>query len=373
MTHPALAIPFADLVSGLEAAVEARHVNRQISDDGLHIFSYSDSCTYDRAWTPVTRVARGLIIDPGAGRIVALPFPKFFNVGENADPLPALSFETFEKLDGSLIILFHYAGRWRTATRGSFQSEQAKWAEAELASHDLSALDPEVTYLAEAIYPQNRIVVHYEVEALFLLAANHRDGQELSYAELCEVSRQTGFNIARRFHYDNVAELLAQAKTLPPTEEGYVLRFENGHRVKIKGEEYMRIHRLVSHLTPLAVWESMMNGDDLEELRKQLPEEFWTDFDAIRATIEGQVSAIVEATAQEAAKVSALSDKDVGLRLQSFPANVRPFIFPYRKQHGELLSGRSRLALFRTIRPTGNRLDGYMPSYLLNRVMAETV
>ena len=43
--------------------------------------------------------------------------------------MPDLPFETMEKLDGSLIIIFHHNGRWRTATKGSFTSSQAQWAE----------------------------------------------------------------------------------------------------------------------------------------------------------------------------------------------------------------------------------------------------
>ena len=61
-------------------------------------------------------LARGVILDPEAKRVVASPFPKFFNVGEKADSIPNLPFETFEKLDGSLIILFYHKGEWRTSS-----------------------------------------------------------------------------------------------------------------------------------------------------------------------------------------------------------------------------------------------------------------
>ncbi|QEG30303.1 hypothetical protein GobsT_51080 [Gemmata obscuriglobus] len=66
-----------------------------------------------------------------------------------------------------------------------------------------------------------------------------------------------------------------------------------------------------------------------------------------------------------------LSDKDVGLKLDTFPAEVRRFIFPYRKAAGDLMCGRTRDLIFRSIRPDGNRLAGYTPSTAMNRVMDE--
>ncbi|MGL1080507.1 RNA ligase, partial [Vibrio parahaemolyticus] len=85
---------------------------------------------YDSAWDPVTTAARGLILDLEDRRIVATPFPKFFNAGERGEPIPDLPFIATEKLDGSLIIIFHHRGRWRTATKGAFASAQAQWAQA---------------------------------------------------------------------------------------------------------------------------------------------------------------------------------------------------------------------------------------------------
>jgi RNA ligase len=83
------------------------------------------------------------------------------------------------------------------------------------------------------------------------------------------------------------------------------------------------------------------------------------------------VDGIVTDTKALAQTLEGLSDKDVGLRLSEFPEHVRSLIFPYRKQGGDLLSGRTRQALFRSIRPTGNELDGYVPSYAMARVTDE--
>lgn len=126
--HPARRISFDALVNGLAEAKAARLVS-EAALGNLRIYCYSQSCVFDRQWNEITLLARGLILDVAERRVVATPFPKFFNLGERGDQsIPDLPFETFEKLDGSLIILFHHDGGWHTATKGSLASSQARWA-----------------------------------------------------------------------------------------------------------------------------------------------------------------------------------------------------------------------------------------------------
>jgi RNA ligase len=369
--HPARTMPFSELYDGLQQAIARKLVNEQRGDNGLRSYCYSRECTYERQWDDITVLARGLILDVTNGRVIATPFPKFFNVGERDQTVPALQFETFEKLDGSLIIIFFHAGEWRCATKGSFRSEQAAWARDWIARHDLSHLDKSATYLAEAIYPENRIVIHYDHEGLFLLAAYDGAGIELSYDALTGVAERLGWPLARRHHFESVADLIAHTGALPATEEGYVLRFENGLRLKVKGEEYRRIHALISRCTPLAMWEAMQAGDNLVAIRRDLPEEFWPDFDQIITALGDRIERILRRVEEEATKVASWSDKELGLKLSTYPDDVRPFLFPYRKNDGDLMRGRAKLALFRHVRPTANRLPGYTPSYAMNRVSAE--
>lgn len=173
-----------------------------------------------------------------------------------------------------------------------------------------------------------------------------------------------------RYTYHSFTELSLAAKSLPATEEGFVIRFEGGLRLKLKGDEYRRIHSLISRCTPLAMWEAMQAGDDMQSIRRDLPEEFWADFDQITGII-GSTAADIEAKVSEtAAVIAGWSDKEVGLALQSFPEDVRGLLFPYRKG-GNQLEGKAKQALFRLIRPTGNLLPGYQPSYSMNRITNE--
>ena len=149
-------MPFADLVEALKAARAARLVYEQAGPDGLRLYCYSSSCVYDGQWNDATLIARGLVLDVENQTVVATPFPKFFNALERGETIPDLPFEIFEKVDGSLIIIFWHAGEWRTATKGTFGSAQAQWAAERLKGCDLSALSRGTTYLAEAVYAEKQ-------------------------------------------------------------------------------------------------------------------------------------------------------------------------------------------------------------------------
>ncbi len=70
----------------------------------------------------------------------------------------------------------------------------------------------------------------------------------------------------------------------------------------------------------------------------------------------------------EAAKaVAHLSDKELGLTHATIDRRVQPYLFDYRKSGGKL-GPRSMATLYRNVRPTGNVLAGYTPSFAVNRV-----
>jgi RNA ligase len=314
-----------------------------------------------------------LIIDRAKREIVALPFPKFFNLGEMTE-LPDEPFEVFEKLDGSLIILFYHNGEWKTATKGSLASVQALWAKEFISKYDLIHLNQNYTYLCEAVGPQNRIVVPYKEPMLVLLACyNNLTGYELSHHYLRCLSQDIGWGVADNPVYNSLTDLVEHTKTLDKHQEGFVVRYNGGTRVKIKGEEYLRIHRLVSHVTPLSIWECMKNDDNLELFRKELPEEFWGDFDKIYSLLWFAVSDFVMRVTDLGHSTLGMTDKEVGLQLHTYPKDIRSLIFPYRKVKDILLDKKARRQVFDRVRPTGNHLPGYTPTSSMNALIEESL
>jgi hypothetical protein len=72
--HPARQMPYDDLMAGLERARALGFVHRRASAGGdLHLYVYTPRCVYEDGWDAFTRLARGLIIDEAARRLVATP------------------------------------------------------------------------------------------------------------------------------------------------------------------------------------------------------------------------------------------------------------------------------------------------------------
>lgn len=374
--HPARAIPFDDLVAQLTAAVASGHVSerRHPERNDLALYCYTNRCVYENAWTPVIEAARGLVIDHGTKRVVATPFPKFFNHGERNAAMPDEPFEVFDKLDGSLGIVFFddVASTWRVATKGSFTSAQAQWATERLATLNTASLEKGATYCFEIVYTANRIVVRYPWEGLALLAVYDADGREWPRCDVYHASVRLGSRVVNGYIYNTLDAMVLAARTFAADREGFVVRFASGYRLKVKGDEYLRVHRLVSRVTPLALWESMAAGDDLDAIRREIPEEFCGDFDVIRGALVSRFCAIVQATEEEHAERRDESDKIVGLAIASIPQPARQFIFARRK-HGAAWHTlpKYRSDICRVFRPTGNVLAGYSPSAAMHRFADE--
>ncbi len=86
----------------------------------LWLYNYSQKCQYEKCWNEITLQCRGLILDSDF-KIVARPFGKFFNLEEHTpDQIPALPFDVFDKMDGSLAITYWIDDIPHIATRGSY-------------------------------------------------------------------------------------------------------------------------------------------------------------------------------------------------------------------------------------------------------------
>jgi RNA ligase len=259
----------------------------------LTIWNYAEKVQYEGLWDEVTTSCRGLITD-NVGKIVVQPFKKFFNyeelVGKGVIPEKGDYVYVQEKMDGSLGILFNYDGEWIMATRGSFTSEQAVMGlEIVKEKYFLDSWMQEYAYLLEIIYPENRIVVNYGVEKVTFLSAvlngtykwNSTDDTELHWSTSLMIFKSNGIHesdvVKTEQHFKFSDELYKSLKEKNETnKEGFVLRFQPGNfRMKIKFEEYVRLHKIMTNLSTTAVWEVLSNGGNMDELLKDVPDEFY--------------------------------------------------------------------------------------------------
>ena len=289
----------------------------------LSIYNYSRTCQYGGLWDEITLACRGLVLD-NEGNVIAKPFPKFFNYEEHtAEEIPNELFDVYEKMDGSLGICFYYEreltyseryklwfngnyetgmeyceeivpnfddpyfhptpktkGEWHVATRGSFVSEQAVKGKELLGKYNFQKLHTDYTYLFEIIYKENRIVCDYDFEDVVLLGViNTKTGIEVNLhsdtedVRIQNIIRNIGLNVVTR--YNTFGEGFDELKReISNSKEGYVIRFRNGMRMKIKGDEYVRLHRILTNFSTTDIWELLRSGGDMNEFLERVPDEF---------------------------------------------------------------------------------------------------
>jgi RNA ligase len=305
----------------LAAFTEAGLITRRVHpSEPLAIYDYTPRASHSGTWTPETRLCRGLIADLD-GNIVARPFAKFFNLG--GEPLPLeRPFEVLEKMDGSLGILYPTRIGPAISTRGTFESDQARWATDHWRAHYGDVAVPDgVTYLFEIIYPDNRIVVDYGGFAgLVLLATiDTATGADLP------LPPTWGGPVVHR--YDGVGDLDGIRGLLNaggPNREGFVVRFsappgEPSVRVKAKFAEYLRLHRIVTGASAKTIWEHLANREPIDALLDRVPDDFasWVQATADRlltayTTVESQCRSSLAERPDADRKTVAAYFKDCG-------------------------------------------------------------
>jgi RNA ligase len=260
-----------DALMNFDSMISQGYISRKKHPEfDLYILNYTPKTQYERFWNEYTINCRGLIVD-SQGTIKARCFQKFFNYEEVVcdvhDRLErGLSFEIFEKIDGSLGILYWVEDKPFIATRGSFSSEQANMANEILKKYDCSYLDKSLTYLFEIIYPENKICVDYngKKELVFLSAFEIFSGKEVRPDVLFPVAEK----------YDSKLDFNNIYKLNLPNKEGFVVRFSDGFRFKIKFEDYKRLHNLIFSISSKSLWQMLRQNKEIDI--QDIPDELYS-------------------------------------------------------------------------------------------------
>jgi len=262
---------------GLQKFIDDKYitVHKHPTED-LYIYNYTAKAQYDKVWTEETMNCRGLILD-GSMNVVARPFKKFFNYEElKQEDIPKGKYRLFEKMDGSLGILYWIGDVPYLATRGSFTSDQAiKGTEMlrKMPEVFLNGLNRKFTYLFEIIYPQNRIVVDYggREELVLLAVIDNKTGKNAKVEDLQSVFKMPLLHGS----FPSWNEKSFTSVAIPDATEGFVIEWENGFRAKMKSAEYVRLHRLLTQCTARSIWDCLRRGDSTRELIERVPDEFY--------------------------------------------------------------------------------------------------
>ena len=291
-----------ELINGdlLDEMIAKKYVNvQELEGCGYKIYNYSKSCTLNHVWNDVTEVCRGIITDK-YDNIIARPFRKFYNYEEieQKNIIPNLPFKIYDKRDGSLGIMYWMEdGTPKIATRGSFVSDQAIFATKLLRErleknvngfgnlHDeiikfvtANACDSNnfelnkvrYTLLFEIIYPEDRHVVDYgNEESITLLAIKDNEtDDELPIDNLSPI-----FDIVKEYDVKDWKKIRDMYDG--DNAEGFVVKFSNNFRMKLKYEQWFRKNALMAGLSRRKVLEFIVNDDlkSLTNIVNQLNEE----------------------------------------------------------------------------------------------------
>lgn len=262
-----------DIDSLREYAEKGLITGREHPDLELVVWNYTAETQYGRLWDETTLATRGLVTDM-QGRTVAPCIPKFFNLAEPENDGVAIDDFDYaqEKLDGSLIHVFWYDNQWVCSSRGSFESDHAGWAQ-ELVEKNANMLHrwstPGVVFVCELIVPENRIVVDYgDEESLRLITTFTNLAGE--WREYPAAGYDWPWSKVREFNLKTARNYLEQSGI-----EGVVLLDRDHNRAKIKTDEYVEHHRIVTGLTTKNVLEHYMEHGSVDKLLEVAPDEWY--------------------------------------------------------------------------------------------------
>jgi RNA ligase len=213
-----------------------------------------------RLWS-IRRECRGLIFCAHTGKVLRRQWPKFFNVLERLETqLDKITISdphhVLDKLDGSCLSPYQTIDgvlRWGTMMGETDTAAQALPFIADHPQYEAFArwaISEDMTPIFEWCSRKNRIVIDHPEDKLILTGMRTmRTGEFTLYPELAQLG--SDWNISVVHAWDTITDFnafITHVKAL--TEgEGVVIRFHDGHHLKLKSDLYCAIHRARDGLT----------------------------------------------------------------------------------------------------------------------------
>lgn len=241
-------------------------VRSKIVDKNVyHITCYTKEQFFTHPWDDVTKSHRGLIYRDGCDAPINSPFPKIFNVGEQAETsveavhelMTSYHYEVLDKVNGHLVIVSTdvETGAVFVTTKGSFGGDLAEADEALIKAMGIydvvSKMRVPVTFMFECLADYDKHLWYEDQlkrytlngeNTMILLGAIHTPTQKsYDYDRLVSFSEILECPVTRRYTELEAGQLgaLYDHKGI----EGYVFHFPSlNFRFKVKTREYVQLH-----------------------------------------------------------------------------------------------------------------------------------
>ncbi len=205
----------------------------------------------------IRRECRGLVFDL-EGNLINRRYHKFFNVNErdetrleNVDL--SKPHRILEKLDGSMVSPCYVKGviRWMTKmgiTDTSMEAEVHVAKNPQYMGFADACLADGWTPVFEWCSNKNRIVLSYPEDQLVLTAVRHNETGFYARLELLEAyGRLHNIPVVKSYSYDS-ANIIDIVRAMEDAE-GVVIRFFDGHMLKVKADWYVLRHKSKDAIT----------------------------------------------------------------------------------------------------------------------------
>lgn len=255
---------------------------------------------------PVVGASRGTVIDLETLKVVSYSFTRFANVTQQTNNITFdwKNYRVEEKLDGSLLTLYPYKGKWYVASSSTPRASGPVNKNSEKTFADLfkevykkenlPEPDNKFIYVFELCTLENKVLINYQEPQLNLLTV--RDA--VSFKEIDEYRSKPEFKHFRKpklYNIDTqesgcIRKVLGEMnKGSALTQEGLILVDKNDNRLKAKNIKFLQIHNQLNNGL-VDIYELYLNGD-LDEFVSYVPafkkeaEEFYNKLSAYRETV----------------------------------------------------------------------------------------
>jgi RNA ligase len=243
--------------------IEGKDEFRVMEKDWYTVINYAIAFEETFKWdandpvgSAVRRECRGLIFDTETGKLISRPYHKFFNAGEKEETqLNKINLYephvVLEKLDGSMIRPIPTPEGFRLATKAGI-TDVAMNAEVFIADKPHYArfihkcLSINVTPIFEWVSRKNRIVVDYPTDNLILTGMRYNNtGNYVDYQVMKDYATSWTIPVVKAVDGLSVQNIELFVKQVREWDdgEGIVLRFDTGHMVKVKTDDYVLRHK----------------------------------------------------------------------------------------------------------------------------------
>jgi RNA ligase len=256
------AFPAISHIDDVLPAIAGRDEFILVQKDGYQVVNYAvmmeDSFpVVDSVHAALRRECRGLVFDLD-GSVINRRYHKFFNVNErdetrleNVDL--SKPHRILEKLDGSMVSPCYVKGsiRWMTKmgiTDTSMEAEVHVAKNPQYVEFAANCLKDGWTPVFEWCSNKNRIVLSYPEDQLVLTAVRHNETGFYARLELLEAyGRLHNIPVVKSYSYDS-ANIIDIVRGMEDAE-GVVIRFFDGHMLKVKADWYVLRHKSKDAIT----------------------------------------------------------------------------------------------------------------------------